>query len=58
MEEDSFLAKTRRKFTFLKKLDIFGLPVSLNLNGKKIYRSDFGGILSIITIFVLVIEGS
>lgn len=36
---------------------MFGLPVSINFKGEKIYRSNFGGILSIITMIVLIVEG-
>ena len=57
MDNNSLVTNNSRRFTFLKYLDIFGLPVSINFNGERIYRSKFGGILSIITMVVLIAQG-
>jgi hypothetical protein len=42
----------------LKSIDIFGAPVTFNINGNDTYTSSFGGSLTILmVIVVLVISG-
>lgn len=57
MEDQNNTAEKSMDFKFLKRLDIFGLPVSINYKGKRYFRSKFGGILSLITIIVVLIVG-
>ncbi|EAR87800.3 transmembrane protein, putative (macronuclear) [Tetrahymena thermophila SB210] len=47
------MSKFQKIFNFLKELDIFGTQISLNYNKENSFRTSFGGITTIVCLFLL-----
>ena len=48
----------RKILLHVKKIDIFGAPVTLNIDGRSSYQSGFGGImtLAMLTLVIILFE--
>ena len=45
---------TRKILQHVKKIDIFGAPVTLNIDGRSSYQSGFGGLMTLAMLIIVI----